>query len=86
MEIVADRIAVLEEGELVMLGTPGELRASLQEVTVIEVHTEEMERPVALPPALVLAVEHIERPGALAVRTWRVYARTSSDTNPQTKG
>lgn len=79
MEVTADRIAVLAAGELVMLGTPGELRASLQEVTMIEVHTEEMERPTALPPALVLATEHIERPGALSVRTWRVYARTSSE-------
>ncbi len=79
MEAVADRIAVLNEGELVMLGTPGELRAVLKELTVIEVHTEEMERPAALPPPLVLAAEHIERPGALSVRTWRVYARESSE-------
>ena len=79
MELVADRIAVLEEGELVLLGTPGELRASLQEVTVIEVHTEEMDLPAALPPPLVLAAERIDRPGALSVRTWRVYARTSPE-------
>jgi ABC-2 type transport system ATP-binding protein len=79
MEVVADRIAVLDAGELVMLGTPGELRASLQEMTVIEVHTEEMERPASLPPPLVLATEHIERPGALSVHSWRVYARTSSE-------
>jgi ABC-2 type transport system ATP-binding protein len=79
MEIVADRIAVLNAGELVMLGTPGELRAVLKEMTVIEVHTEEMEKPTALPPPLILAAEHIERPGALSVRTWRVYARTSSE-------
>ena len=77
MEVTADRIAVLDGGELVLLGTPGELRASLDEVIVIEVHTEEMEMPTALPPELVLAAEHIERPGALLVRTWRVYARTS---------
>jgi ABC-type multidrug transport system ATPase subunit len=76
MEVVADRIAVLEAGELVLLGTPGELRASLQEVTVIEVHTEEMDLPAVLPPALILAAEHIERPGALSMRTWRVHART----------
>ena len=79
MEVVADRIAVLEAGELVLLGTPGELRAALQEVTVIEVQTEEMERPMALPPPLVLAAEHVERPGALSVRSWRVYARRSSE-------
>jgi ABC-2 type transport system ATP-binding protein len=79
MEVVADRIAVLQEGELVMLGTPSELRASLKEVTVIEVHTEEMDLPVAPPPALVLAAEHKERPGALEVRTWRVYAQKSPE-------
>jgi len=79
MEVTASRIAVLNAGELVLLGTPGELRASLQEVTVIEVHTEEMDLPTTLPPALVLAAEHIERPGALSVRTWRVYARTSPE-------
>jgi len=79
MEVVAERIAVLHAGELVMLGTPGELRASLKEVTVIEVHTEEMDLPVAQPPALILTAEHIERPGALEVRTWRVHARKSSE-------
>ncbi len=79
MEVVADRIAVLNAGELMMLGTPSELRASLREVTVIEVHTEEMDLPTALPPALILAVEHIERPGALEVRTWRVHARKSAE-------
>jgi ABC-2 type transport system ATP-binding protein len=78
MEAIADRIAVLREGELVLLGTPGELRASFKEVTVIEIHTEAMELPVSLPPPLILATEHIERPGALAVRTWRVYAQKSS--------
>ena len=79
MERVADRIAVLETGELVMLGTPDELRALLKEVTVIEVHTEEMDLPVVPPPPLVLVVEHVERPGALSVRTWRVYARKSPE-------
>jgi ABC-type multidrug transport system ATPase subunit len=79
MEVVADRIAVLDAGELVMLGTPGELRAALKDMTAIEVHTEEMVRPAALPPPLVLAAEHIERPGALAVRTWREYTHTSSE-------
>lgn len=79
MEAVADRIAILNAGELVMLGTPDELRASLQEVTVIEVHTEEMDLPITQPPAHILAVEHIERPGALSVRTWRVHAQKSSE-------
>jgi ABC-2 type transport system ATP-binding protein len=79
MEVVADRIAVLQEGELVMLGTPGELRASLKDVTVIEVHTEEMDLPVAPSPALVLAAEHTERPGALEMRAWRVHAEKSPE-------
>ncbi len=79
MEVIADRIAVLDAGELMMLGTPGELRAALKDMTVIEVHTEEMEKPATLPPQLVLAAEHIERPGALSIRTWRVYARKSSE-------
>jgi ABC-2 type transport system ATP-binding protein len=79
MEGVAERIAILSEGEIVMLGTPGELRASLQDVTVIEVQTEEMDLPFTLPPALILAAEHAERPGALAVRTWRVHARKSPE-------
>lgn len=79
MESVADRIAVLAEGELVMLGTPGELRASLKEVSVIEVHTEEMGLPASLPPTSVLMTEQIERPGALGVRTWRVHTRKSPE-------
>jgi ABC-2 type transport system ATP-binding protein len=79
METVADRIAVLHEGELVMLGTPNELRATLKEVTVIEVHTEEMDLPVSFPPPLVLATEQVERPGALGMRTWRVHAWKSPE-------
>lgn len=79
MEVVADRIAVLQAGELVMLGTPSELRASLQDVTVIEVHTEEMDLPMVPPPDLVLAAEHAERPGALEVRAWRVHAQKTPE-------
>ncbi len=73
MEAVADRIAVLREGELAMLGTPAALREQLRDVTVIEVHTEEMDPPTAPPPALVIAAEHVDRPGALGVRAWRVH-------------
>jgi ABC-type multidrug transport system ATPase subunit len=79
MEAVADRIAVLQEGELAMLGTPAELHEQLRDVTVIEVHTEEMDLPAASPPELVLAAERVDRPGALGVRAWRVYARKSPD-------
>ncbi len=74
MEAVADRIAVLHEGELAMLGTPAQLREQLRDVTVIEVHTEEMDLPTAPPPAPVLAAEHVDRPGALGIRAWRVHA------------
>jgi ABC-2 type transport system ATP-binding protein len=79
MEAVADRIGVLDAGELVLLGTPAELRAQLREVTVIEVHTEEMELPTTEAPPQVQAVEHTDRPGALGVRAWRVYAWKSSE-------
>src|SRR5579885_1488939 len=79
VEVIADRIAVLNAGKLVMLGTPDELRATLKGVTVIEVHTEEMEKPIAPLPSLVLTAEQQERPGALSVRTWRVYAHASSE-------
>lgn len=79
MEVVADRIAVIDAGELVMLGTPDELRSTLKGVTVIEVHTEEMELPTVPPPASILATERQERPGALSMRTWRVYAHASSE-------
>jgi ABC-2 type transport system ATP-binding protein len=79
MEVVADRIAVLQEGELVMLGTPAELRDQLRDVTVIEVHTEEMDLPTDPPPALVVAAEHTDRPGALGVRVWRVHAWKSPE-------
>lgn len=79
MEAVADRIAVLHEGELAMLGTPVELRDELRDVTVIEVHTEEMEMPAEPPPAHVLATEHVDRPGALGVRAWRVHAWKSPE-------
>lgn len=79
MEVVAERIAILSEGEIVMLGTPSELRASLKDVTVIEVHTEAMDLPAIAPPSLILATAPIERPGALGVRTWRVYVQKSPD-------
>jgi ABC-2 type transport system ATP-binding protein len=79
MEAIADRIAVLHEGELAMLGTPAQLREKLRDVTVIEVHTEEMDVPDAPPPALILDAEHVDRPGALGVRAWRVYAWKSPD-------
>jgi ABC-2 type transport system ATP-binding protein len=83
MEAVADRIAVLSAGALVLLGTPAELRAQLREVTVIEIQTEEMELPTASPPELVLAVDHVDRPGALGVRAWRIHAWKSGEAMQQ---
>ena len=75
MEAVADRLAVLEGGTIAMLGTPAELLARLSDLTVIELHTEEMALPPDPPPARVTEVQHAEPPGALGLRTWRVYAR-----------
>ncbi len=79
MEAVADRIAVLEAGEIVMLGTPTELLERLSDLTVIEIHTEEMVLPSDPPPALVTSRQHSEPPGALGLRTWRIHARKDRD-------
>lgn len=75
LEAVADRIGILEDGVLTRVGTPATLLAPLAEVTVIEIHTEEMDRPPGPPPPGVLAADAVDRPGALGVRAWRVYAR-----------
>jgi ABC-2 type transport system ATP-binding protein len=75
MEALADRIGILRDGRIVREGTPAELLRDLAHVTVIELHTEEMDLPSAPPPAVVLAVAREERPGALAVHTWRIHAR-----------
>lgn len=79
METVADRIAVLGAGAIVLLGTPAELRARLSHLTVIEIHTEEMDLPAEPPPGCVVAATHIERPGALGIRAWRIHVRRSSE-------
>jgi ABC-type multidrug transport system ATPase subunit len=79
MEAVADRIAVLAAGRIVLLGTPAELRDHLRDVTVIEVHTEEMDLPGGPPPAGVRASAYVDRPGAVGVRVWRVHARKAPD-------
>lgn len=79
MEAVADRIAVLEAGEIVMQGTPIELLERLSDLTVIEIHTEEMDLPPGPPPALVTSLQRSEPPGALGLRTWRIHARKDGD-------
>ena len=79
MEVVADRIAVLEAGEIVMHGTPSQLLERLSDLTVIEIHTEEMELPTGPQPALVTSAQHAEPPGALGLRTWRIHARKGAD-------
>jgi ABC-type multidrug transport system ATPase subunit len=79
MEAVADRIAVLEAGQIVMEGTPANLLERLSDLTVIEIHTEEMDLPQSPPPALVASVRHAEPPGALGLRTWRIHARKERD-------
>lgn len=77
MEAVADRIAVLGAGAIALLGTPVELRARLSHLTVVEIHTEEMDLPAAPVPGCVVATAYTERPGALEVRVWRIHARRS---------
>ncbi|MGH2487032.1 MAG: hypothetical protein ACRDHE_13570, partial [Ktedonobacterales bacterium] len=75
MAAVADRIAVLGQGRIVMHGDPATLLARLTHVTVIEAQTEEMDLPTLAPPSLVVAVERVERPGPLGLRSWRIHAR-----------
>jgi ABC-2 type transport system ATP-binding protein len=78
MEAVADRIAVLGAGAIVLQGTPAELRARLRHLTVIEIHTEEMDLPPVPAPEGVVATAYTERPGELEVRAWRIHARRTS--------
>jgi ABC-2 type transport system ATP-binding protein len=77
IEALASHIAILADGAISLSGTPAELRAQLRDVTVIEVHTEEMDPPAAEPPESALAIESIERPGPLESRVWRVHAWAS---------
>ena len=77
MEAIADRIAVLGAGSIALQGTPGELRARLSHLTVVEIQTEEMDLPAGPAPACVVAIEHTERPGALGVRAWRIHVLRS---------
>lgn len=79
MEQIADRIALLADGAIALQGTPAQLRALLGDVVVIQIHTEEMDLPATAPPPSLLAVESFDRPGALGVRAWRVYARKAPD-------
>jgi ABC-2 type transport system ATP-binding protein len=78
MEVAADRIAVLGAGAIALQGTPTELRAHLRHLSVIEIHTEEMDLPAGPPPDTVVAKAYIERPGELGVRAWRIHGRKSS--------
>ncbi len=79
MEAVADRIAVLESGEIAMMGTPASLLERLRDLAVIEIHTEEMSLPPIPPPPLVVSMQHNEPPGELSLRVWRIHARKSRD-------
>ncbi|HEX5506831.1 MAG TPA: ABC transporter ATP-binding protein [Thermomicrobiales bacterium] len=77
LEAVADRVGILRDGRLVRVGRPRDLLAPLAHLTVVEVQTEEMDRPPGPPPPAVVAAHQADRPGALGVRAWRVYARRS---------
>jgi ABC-2 type transport system ATP-binding protein len=77
MEAVADRIAVLGDGAIVFLGTPADLRTYLGHLSVIEIHTEEMDLPSGPEPMSIVVAAHTERPGALGVRAWRIHVRRS---------
>ncbi|HEU5343127.1 MAG TPA: ABC transporter ATP-binding protein [Ktedonobacterales bacterium] len=79
MEQIADHIAILADGAIALQGTPAQLRALLGDVVVLQVHTEEMALPTTPSPPSLLAVERFDRPGALSVRAWRVYARKAPD-------
>lgn len=83
MEAVANRIAVLEAGRIVMEGTPAQFLKRLDGLTLIQIHTEEMDLPSEPPPAIVAAAEHAEPPGALGLRTWRIHARRESNSLPE---
>jgi ABC-2 type transport system ATP-binding protein len=80
MEAVADRIAVLSAGTIALMGTPAELREHLRDLTVIEIHTEEMELPPGPAPKSVVTQAYTERPGELEVRAWRIHGRLSANT------
>jgi ABC-2 type transport system ATP-binding protein len=77
MQVLADRIAVLQEGRIALEGTPAQLLDRLSALSVIEVQTEEMDLPLEPPPALVVNIQREERPGPLGLRAWRVHVHKS---------
>jgi ABC-2 type transport system ATP-binding protein len=79
MQILADQIAVLQEGHIALEGTPTQLLAKLGGLTVIEVQTEEMDLPAAPPPAFVVSIQQEARPGPLGLRAWRIHAYKSPE-------
>lgn len=79
LEAIADRIGILQDGVLTRVGTPQALLTPLRDLTVIEIQTEEMEPPAGSPPALVVAAHPFDRPSALGLRAWQVYAHRSPE-------
>lgn len=79
LEAVADRVAVLDRGRVVLCDSPGALTAALAHLTVLDIHTEEAEPPSAPPPAAVRLVHAVERPGPVPTRVWRIHAERGSD-------
>lgn len=74
LEAVVDRIGILQDGYLAKVDTPRALLEPLHDLSVLEIQTEEMSRPLAPSPPVVVFAHAVDRPGALAVRSWQVYA------------
>ncbi len=74
MAELADRVAVLHEGKVVIHGTPSDVVRRLEHLIVIEVQTEGMEQPTTTPPSCIQRLHKIEHPGPLRSRNWRIHA------------
>ncbi len=72
LEGVLDRAAILAEGRVERLGTPGELVSALRQVRVLELLTRGGDMPAGPAPALVRQVVRTPRPGPLALTHWRI--------------
>ncbi len=76
LEAVADRVAVLDQGRVILCDTPAALAASLGHLTVLRIHTEEAEPPATPPPPEVRLVHCVQRPGPVPTHVWRIHAES----------